>query len=251
MKENHKGSSGTLVLIMSVIGILVFFIAKFYYRSVNASVDPRVQPARELYKKYNSYTQTKEIPDIIALLDSVEDIYNKYDHYKNSFEIGVLYNNKAAAFLSKIISDSTNTSIEDSLINLAEQYVLYSIEIYENWMAEYNDTSDEEIKAKIEDTFLKDLENYSLKEQQKFLEHRIKEINEANHENERRLSVSYTNLGVIYGRRGEYEKAANCYTEALKYWDRNLTAENNLNALLGKPLRKRTILEKLFPPMKD
>jgi hypothetical protein len=56
---------------------------------------------------------------------------------------------------------------------------------------------------------------------------------------------------VIYGRRGAYNEAASHYTKALKYWDRNLSAENNLNALLGKPLRKRTLIEKLFPPKKD
>jgi hypothetical protein len=46
----------------------------------------------------------------------------------------------------------------------------------------------------------------------------------------------------------DYEKAINNYQKAIDLWDQNLTAENNLNILLGKPLKKRNLIQKLFPP---
>ena len=31
-------------------------------------------------------------------------------------------------------------------------------------------------------------------------------------------------------------------------WDRNLTAKNNLNVLLGQPMEKRNVIQRMFPP---
>jgi tetratricopeptide (TPR) repeat protein len=86
---------------------------------------------------------------------------------------------------------------------------------------------------------------------EKYLRTRTEEILEALEENPRRLSVCYTNLGLIYRYRGEYIKAAEQYKKAIELWDRNLDAENNLNKLLNKPLRKRNFIQRMFPPSKD
>jgi len=37
----------------------------------------------------------------------------------------------------------------------------------------------------------------------------------------------------------------------MELWGENLTAENNLNILLGRPVRKRTFIQKMFPQPKD
>ena len=70
-------------------------------------------------------------------------------------------------------------------------------------------------------------------------------------ENNRRLSVCYTNLGLISRFQGNYEDAVKQYEKALALWDRNLDAENNLNKLLNRPIKKRNIIQTLFPPEKD
>ena len=70
-------------------------------------------------------------------------------------------------------------------------------------------------------------------------------------ETDRRLSVCYTNLGVIERTRGNYQEAIMNYEKALNLWDRNLEAENNLNRLLGRPIKKRNLLQKLFPPDRE
>ena len=86
---------------------------------------------------------------------------------------------------------------------------------------------------------------------QDIIDARAKEIYKTIAESGRRLSVCYTNLGVIYRQRGEFEKAIRQYEKALELWDRNLDAENNINILLGHPLKKRNIIQKLFPPDRD
>ena len=69
-------------------------------------------------------------------------------------------------------------------------------------------------------------------------------------ETDRRVSVCYTNLGIILRSRDDNEGAAEMYIKALELWEMNLEAENNLNRLLGRPLKKRNIIQKLFPPEK-
>ena len=81
-----------------------------------------------------------------------------------------------------------------------------------------------------------------------FIKKRITEITEAQTETKRRLSVSYTNLGLVYRQQLKYEDAVLSYQKAIENWDRNLTAENNLNKLLGRPEKKRNLIQKLFPP---
>ncbi|MCF8332405.1 MAG: tetratricopeptide repeat protein, partial [Bacteroidales bacterium] len=58
-------------------------------------------------------------------------------------------------------------------------------------------------------------------------------------------------LGMICRYNGNYDSALVNYTRAMKLWDENLTAENNLSVLLNRPKKKRSLLRKLFPPPKE
>jgi tetratricopeptide (TPR) repeat protein len=62
--------------------------------------------------------------------------------------------------------------------------------------------------------------------------------------------VSYTNLGIILRHQGDIKGALKSYKKALELWDKNLSAENNINILIGKPIRERSTLERLFPDQK-
>ena len=123
-----------------------------------------------------------------------------------------------------------------------------SITIYENWLMSYDGKSEHEIEKDLEKGFLVGLQDYDDEDQKKFLHRRTKEIIEAQVETKRRLSVSYTNLGLVYRHQLRYEEAALSYQKAIENWDRNLTAENNLNKLMGRPEKKRNLIQKLFPP---
>lgn len=245
-------TSRALIIIMCVLVLSGISISYLYYNNVNKSTDPRIVQARTLYEKYNLYAQKGAYESIFSLMDSIEKIYTNIDHYTNSYEIGVLYNNRAATFLTQALhSDTLETNDLDSLITLAENSARKSIGIYSQWLEvfEYKDLI--EIEKSISEEFLTGLENYNTEQKNNYLKNRIKEIIDAQTETKRRLSVSYTNLGIIHRHKLQYEDAANCYKKAIDLWDRNLTAENNLNVLLGRPIKKRSFIQKMFPPERD
>ncbi|MBN1925889.1 MAG: hypothetical protein JW798_08640 [Prolixibacteraceae bacterium] len=249
----------TLILVMSVLVAIALLITKYYYKSLNDSVDPRVLTARELYSGYNQLAVSNDFEEIFILLDSIERIYNAVPHYKNSYEVGVLYNNRAAALLTMALyKDSISIQSKffsslpaDTLWHMAQSAVSQSINIYEIWLEKYGDVNEISLRDSVEKDFFIGLDDYSEKERNRFFNNRMKEIRDARFETPRRLSVSYTNLGLVYRNNEEYEKAAEQYIKALDLWDRNLVAENNLNLLLNRPLKKRSLIQRIFPPKKD
>ena len=238
-----------LVLVMVILTGGAITAASFYYRDVNRSVDPRIKPARELYEKYNDYATRNAFDSVFFLMDTIESIYRTVPHYRNSYETGVLYNNRAAAYLTMMLHEEKLTAEErDSLARKAGEAARRSIRIYLEWTRRYGSLPADSLEAVIREDFLDGLRDYPPKKQEKFLETRTREIREAQVETARRQSVSYTNLGIVYRHHARYDSAALCYQRAMELWDRNLTAENNLNRLLNRPLKKRNLLQKLFPP---
>lgn len=239
---------------MSVLAILCIILASLYYRNKNSTVDPRIAKARKLYEKYNGYAVQNQFDSVFMLLDSIEAIYSRFPHYKNSFETGVLYNNRAAAFLIQALHSPvarSDSAVKDSLLNRAGIAAERSIEIYTQWLKSYGKLDETQLKATIRHEFLDGLGSYEDSEKMKFLDTRNDELLLAQRENKRRLSVALTNLGIVHRHQDDIEGAVRYYIRAMELWDRNLDAENNLNLLIGKPLRERTIIEKLFPPEKD
>ncbi len=240
-----------LIVIMCALVVTGLGISYIYYQKENKSYDPRVVGARQLYENFNRYAVSSEYDSVFYLMDTLEQIYNSFEHYKSSYEKGVLYNNRSAAYISMFMQDQkSNDSEKDSLLDKAEQAALKSISIYNSWFQNFEGKNEQEIKMLINmDFFLDfDFEKPDLKEI--YLEKRVEDILEAQIENKRRLSVSYTNLGMVKRHQSQYDSAALYYKKAIDLWNRNLTAENNLNILLNKPLKKRNIIQKLFPPEK-
>jgi len=237
------------------------FVSKVYYQNINESIDPRIVEARKLYEEYNAYAENNNFDAIFGLLDSVESIYSGIGHYQNSFEMGVTANNRAAVYLTLAmhqdsieLPENSEYLLEysrDSLLGIAEHHLHTAISIYQNWRENYKDLSRKECKKVITSDFLNGLEGYSQDDQDKYLENRLAVFMDNQVEIDRRLSVSYTNLGVIYRLRDNYDEAIDAYAKAIDLWDRNLTAENNLNVLLGRPKKKQNFIQKLFPPDRD
>jgi len=259
MRAFLNNSTRALILIMIVLVVTGILIARSYYGNINKSVDPRVAEARDLYAKYDNYAQKGNYYRVLALLDSIENIYKETRHYESSFELGVMYNNRAAALLTiSIFSDSIPVRYNpyydlasDSLVTLAEINVLSAISIYDSWAAGFVGKSQEQITGLIKTQFMDGLESLDPDLSKKHLEARVSDIKKAIIENDRRLSVCYTNLGIVYRQREEYKEAVEQYEKAMELWPRNLNAENNLNILLGKPIKKRNFIQKLFPPERD
>jgi tetratricopeptide (TPR) repeat protein len=244
-------TSRALIGIMGALVIFGIIIAKAYYGNVNASVDPRVAEARELYKMYNTYAQASQFDSVFYLLDQIESVYSAIPHYQDSYEIGVLYNNRAATNLTLALYSpvfNEGGAGQDSLMQEAESASIKAIEIYEKWLSKYASMEESELESYLSATFLKGLETHSAEEIKSFLNMRLDELLDAQIETPRRLSVSYTNMGIIHRHREEYVLAAEKYQKALDLWDQNLTAENNLRALMGQDPRKQSLIKKLFPP---
>jgi len=252
-------SVGRLVLVMLTVVIAGILVTRSYYRNINRSVDPRIVHARELYAGYDTHAREGDYYSVFSLLDSVEAIYKATEHYRGAFEIGVIDNNRAAALLTIALYRDTIPEAADpfagiptdSLVSLASNHIQRAISTYEQWNLKYSDKAGEELRDMILPGFMNGLEAHDEEAVQSYLENRVKEMESAQIENDRRLSVCYSNLGLVYRYWGDYEAAANHYMQAVELWDRNLDAENNLNILLNKPLKKRNLIQKLFPPERE
>lgn len=255
MSPSPSKSVRTLILVMLVVVITGILIARSYYNNINRASDPRISQARELYARYDQVARAGNFYELFQLLDSIEQIYHAVDHYKASFEMGVLENNRAASFLTiALYGDSIARDKNpyynfesDSLTELAKVHALKALSIYETWMLNYEGKDEIDLGAQIRPGFERDFAGKSY-EVEKIIKNRVQEILRAMDENDRRLSVCRTNLGVIYRNQGLYLEAVEQYELAIALWDRNLDAENNLNRLLNKPLKKRTLIQKIFPP---
>lgn len=241
-----------LLFIMGALVAVCIFIARVHYNGINKTIDPRMVDARKLYNRYDGYAQSNQFDSVLWLMDTLESIYISHEHYKNSYEIGVLLNNRAAAYLTQALYRSGGDSTAmDSLVQIAGFWTDKAINLYRGWNGRFKSKSEPEIQEQIKTDFFIGLEEIPEAERQLYIEKRSSEILEAQIETDRRLSVSYTNKGVIHRYRKQYTEAAKCYETALQLWGRNLSAENNLNILLGKPLKKQNVVQKLFPPDRD
>lgn len=238
--------TGMVILVMAILFLLGLGIAKLYYGNVNSKADPRTVKARKLYDDYNELTrQNPGYPEVVSLMDSIEDIYKGLAHYQKSYEVGVLYNNRSAAYLTEALRYINDSMKAGRFLQLAKSQAQSAIEIYREWIATYDSLSVKEIRADIEPGFTGlDVDKKQL---DGILGERAREMVMAQRETPRRLSVSYTLMGTIYRHQDSIIKSVECYTTALDLWDKNLTAKNNLNILLERPMEKRRFIDKMFP----
>ncbi|HRY98651.1 MAG TPA: hypothetical protein P5550_06285 [Bacteroidales bacterium] len=252
------GPTGKVFVAMVVVVLLAGTIAWRYYHRLNRQIDPRIAQARELYGSYNTVVASHDYVAVLALLDSADHIYSRVQHYVFSWERGVLWNNRAALCLTLALSADSIPAANnpfpaltpDSLIALTGVYLLNALSHYQKMEEQYGGKTSRQVEALIQSEFLQGLDHIPLPKRMNMLEARAREIVQASAENNRRMSVCYTNLGIVSRYREDYPQAVNHYQTALRLWDRNLEAENNLNRLLGLPLKKRNLLQRLFPPQR-
>ncbi len=252
-----------------VVVVLIFIGSFFYYSNLNSSSDPRVVEAKNLQLIYDKGLEGNETTKALDLLDQMMEIYTRTPGYTNSYETGVILNNKATVYLVHLIPQLI--SIEEALKNKDEQeikkikskidkvninknlntalgYTLKSIEIYENWLNEMEGVTESEIRKIIRPYFDPKDKAFSGLDFDLIFEKRVEDIIIAQSETKRRLSVVYTNLGVINRYKGNLEESKNNYEKAIKLWDRNYTAKDNLSVLMNLPKEKRSMMDRFFPP---
>ena len=260
-QANNKRSTRTLILAMLVLVVLSTITAKVYYSRINQGVDPRILPARMGYKTYNEKAQISDFTGILNILDSIAFYYQQVPHYQNSYELGVAHINRAATFMTVGLHiDSLRVShslgfmknlTKKGLLDLAEEELNKGIQIYSDWNYKYQDLDIQELTSDLRKNFYLDFDEYPAERQEQCFKARLKELETAQWENDRRLSVAFTNLGIIYFQRDNYTQAAEYFNMALELWGDNLNAENNLNSMLGRPLVKRNFIQKMFPKERE
>ncbi|NQV18027.1 MAG: hypothetical protein HQ534_05735 [Armatimonadetes bacterium] len=235
--------SKKLIAIMVIISIICILIAHFYYKNLNSTLDPRTAIIQELYKKYSKYVNDNDFVKVLTVLDSIENEYKKIEHYEQSYEVGVVYTNKSAVYLTMALYVTQDEDERTGFLNVSEEFLNKGIEYYTIWENKYKNLNKAELKDLVSSEFAGTTK-------QKIINRRIKDIKLALQEINRRYSVAYTNLGIVKRHQMKQIEAVECYERAIEYWENNYTAKSNLSVLLGGKPIKRSFLQKLFPPEK-
>jgi len=236
--------SKKLIAIMVIISVICILIAHFYYKNLNSTLDPRTNKIQQLYKKYIKYVNDNDVVKVLAVLDSIEYEYNKIEHYKKSYEVGVVYTNKSAVYLTMALYVTQDEDERTGFMNVSEEFLNKGIEYYTIWENKYKNLNDAELKELV-------ISEFAGTTEQKIIDRRIKDIKLALQEINRRYSVAYTNLGIVKRHQMKQTEAVEFYKKAIEYWEDNYTAKSNLSVLLGGEPIKRSFLQKLFPPKKE
>jgi tetratricopeptide (TPR) repeat protein len=219
----------------------------FHYRALNRTEDPRIVDARKIMVKYNKLMSENETGLALLILNQVEDIYMNTLGYSNSFELGVIENNRGSIYLIKAETDLINEDeTKESNLILAERYITNSIDIYTGWLERVDSMEREDIREMVLLYFREDDSAFNGFDLEKIINKRVDDIMASKTETKRRLSVSHTNLGIIRRYEGNLEKAMEQYEKAVELWPDNHVAKDNINQLLGRPLEKRNIIKQMF-----
>lgn len=226
-------------------------MAYIYYDNKNKADDPRIVETKYMFRRFDELMKVGKYSAALPVLDSIESIFIRVPGYNESFELGLVYNNRCSAYLSTalyIVKDSTE---KDELLKLAKFNVDSGIKIYNLWMEENSDLTEEELFEIIKPYFPENDPAFKNRDYNRILTKRVNDLLLAQKETPRRLSVCYTNLGIIQRHQLKQAEALESYINAIKLWKDNYTARNNFNVLMGKPPEDRSIIDQLFPPEKN
>ncbi len=245
--QRHK----TLLLVLSGITAISFAAAYFYYRAENSAEDPRVVGAKLMLKQYDQLMADKKYPEVFPLLDSIEAVFSRVPGYGNSFEPGIVYNNRGSAFLSMALYEVKDSTEKIQLLGYAQRNLDTCILIYQRWLDRFTDFTREEWLAEESQDFSSDNPAFQGKDAEAILNKRVDDLLLAQKETPRRLSVAYTNLGIVQRHTYRQTEAMKSYIAAIRLWKDNFTARNNFNVLMGIDPEDRSIVDQLFPPDKN
>jgi tetratricopeptide (TPR) repeat protein len=170
---------------------------------------------------------------------------------KKSYEVGVVYNNRAAVWLTIAISENNDSIKKKTYLQKARMATDRAINLFKGWIDKFGNEPEDMIYKMVYGYYNHDSSIYKDLDIHKIIDKRVEDMLIAQLETPRRLSVAYTNLGTICRHSEDYESAMLNNKKALELWPDNLTAKNNINILLGRPLEERSTLDKLFPEDKD
>ncbi|MFO7574985.1 MAG: tetratricopeptide repeat protein [Bacteroidales bacterium] len=237
-----------VILVMIILTFIGIVIAKTHYGRINKAIDPRIREARMMYGRYNRYASENDTEMVVAILDSIRTIYLSVPHYSDSYELGVIENNLASVYLTLALSSTGIDERREFLLSAAEEHLLAGIDYYTTWMGRFGDLTEAQISEIVREEFSGDETLRASKNIDAIIRKRTRDLLDAQKETSRRLSVSYSNMGIISRHREKAEEAVSYYERALEIWSDNHVARNNLNIIFGLPPVKQSFIRRMFPP---
>jgi hypothetical protein len=237
-----------ILIVVICICTISFGIAFLYYRGINKSEDPRITPTKFMFSRYDEWVKNKSYLHASLVLDSIEKILSDTPGYSDSYELGIVLNNRASVYISKALYEAKDSIKKQFCLDTALVFTNTCIRYYNNWLTRFGTLSEKEISAGLDPYFRENDKAFMGKDFIKIKHKRTDDILLAQKETPRRLSVAYTNLGIIQRHQYKQSDAIESYMQAIKLWKDNPAALGNLNVLFGKPYKDRSIIKKLFPP---
>lgn len=239
-----------------LIGILIIIcisvvIAYVYYDGKNKAEDPRIAETKHLFRNFDELMKENNFSLALSLLDTIESILQKVPGYNKSYEPGIVYNNRGSAYISIALYSNKDSAEKSELLDLAKMNIDSAIVLYTIWLDKNNSLSKDELLNKVKPFFPENDLAFQGRNYNRILKKRVEDLILARKETPRRLSVCYTNLGIVLRHQHKQNEAVESYKKAIILWKDNFTARNNFNVLMGKTPEDRSIIEKLFPPDKN
>ena len=242
-------SKRTILLLTVLVVIVVsgLSIAYFYYGNINKNIDPRLMKTQEVLAHFDQINKLDSAFLAIDLMKNLEKELLEVALYKDSYEIGVVINNKASVYLMMALYGKDYENMKDSLFSLANTDLLKAKEIFENWIDKNKSINKTDLAQKLNNEYQKDIEIFKGRDIEDVVAQRIEDIDLAKIETPRRLSVVYSNIAIIKRHTENLDEAIKLYQKAIELWPKNHDAKNNLNVLCGKEREKRSVIDKMFP----
>jgi tetratricopeptide (TPR) repeat protein len=252
MKELLSLSSKTKKVLLGIFIIIIisFLVAFLYYNSKNRSEDPRIVQTKYMFREYDNLMKANQFTSGLKILDRIDSILLIVPGYKDSYERAIVSNNRGSAYLGMALYNSTDSTEKNRLLTIAKINIDSSISVYNNWLNKHTGLPKEELYKSIYPFFQENDPAFKGKNLKKILKKRVEDLETAQKETPRRLSVCYTNMGAILRHQYKQDEAVKNYLKAIELWKDNYTARNNFNVLMGKPPKDRSIINQLFPPDK-
>ncbi len=235
------------IFIIISLSLLVAFI---YYNGKNRAEDPRIVRTKYMFLEYDNLMKENQFTSAMALLDRIDSIILMVPGYSESYERAIVFNNKGSACLGMALYNTSDSTEKSRLLTIAKTNIDSSITIYNNWINKYSALSEDELYETINSFFPESDPAFNGKNLKKIMKKRVEDLETAQKESPRRLSVCYTNRGAILRHQYLQDEAVKNYVKAIELWRDNYTARNNFNVLMGKPPKDRSIINQLFPPDK-
>ena len=253
MKNIFNISEQTKKLLIGIFIVIVISvaIAYVYYDGKNKAEDPRITNAKYLFIRFDELMKENNFSSALPILDTIESILQKVPGYDLSYEPGIVLNNRGSAYISMALYSNIDSVEKSELLDMAKINIDSGIVLYTKWLDKNTSLSGEALLENVKPYFPENDLAFQGRNYTRILKKRVEDIMLARKELPRRLSVCYTNLGIVLRHQHKQNEAVECYMKAIILWKDNFTARNNFNVLMGKPPEDRSIIEKLFPPDKN